>query len=210
MKKRRILPLFVVLSLLLCLFSCGKETETVSSETPTGMAAYHSENDYMVDIAIENYGTITLRLLPKVAPITVNNFVTLAQSGFYDGLTFHRIMENFMMQGGSPTGTSASSDTGNTITGEFAANGYNNPLSHKRGVLSMARAQEFNSGSCQFFIMHVDYPSLDGMYASFGYVTEGMDVVDAICSSARPIDGNGTIPAAEQPVMKTVTVRPVS
>ena len=161
---------------------------------------------YYADIVIRNYGTVTVRLDQTAAPKTVENFMSLAQRGFYDGLTFHRIMANFMMQGGDPRGDGyGGSDK--TVVGEFAYNGYPNPISHKRGVISMARSNDFDSASSQFFIMHQDYTGLDGQYAAFGYVTAGMDVVDAVCADARPIDGNGMIAPAEQPVMEKVTIR---
>ena len=161
---------------------------------------------YYADIVVENYGTITVELNGDAAPITVGNFVNLARSGFYDGLTFHRIMEGFMMQGGDPNGNgSGSSDQ--RIVGEFSQNGYDNPLSHTRGAISMARANNPDSASCQFFIVHEDAVFLDGQYAAFGYVTEGMEVVDAICADAEPTDDNGTIPAEAQPVIESITIR---
>lgn len=162
---------------------------------------------YYADIAIEDYGTITVQLDQSAAPITVANFVELAQSGFYDGLTFHRIIEGFMMQGGCPEGTGyGGSDE--EIVGEFSENGYDNPLSHTRGAISMARSNDYDSASSQFFIVHEDaIESLDGKYAAFGYVTEGMDVVDAVCEAAEPTDGNGSIAAEDQPVITSVTIR---
>lgn len=162
------------------------------------------------DIEIENYGTITVYLDAQSAPMTVNNFVSLAKSGFYDGLTFHRIIEGFMMQGGDPLGNgTGGSDT--TITGEFVDNGYANYLSHTRGTISMARSSAYNSASSQFFIMHQDEygPGLDGQYAAFGYVTEGMDVVDKVCTDATPIDSNGTILRDQQPVITSITIRDI-
>ncbi len=160
---------------------------------------------YTVEMVVKDYGTIKLELDPTYAPITVDNFIKLAESGFYDGLTFHRIIENFMIQGGDPdhNGTGGS-DT--TILGEFSANGVKNNLSHKRGVISMARAMPYNSASSQFFICHQDSEHLDGKYAAFGYVTEGMEAVDAIAETAQPIDNNGTIPYAEQPIITEVRV----
>lgn len=161
---------------------------------------------YYADIEIENYGTITVKLDPNSAPITVDNFVTLAESGFYDGLTFHRIIENFMMQGGDPNGN-GTGGSDKTIEGEFTANGYSNTLSHTRGAISMARSSKYDSASSQFFIVHQDCPdSLDGLYAVFGYVTEGMDIVDAVCEDAKPTDNNGTIPADSQPLIKSITI----
>lgn len=162
---------------------------------------------YYADIDIEDYGKITVKLDQSAAPVTVDNFVSLAESGFYDGLTFHRIMEGFMMQGGDPKGN-GTGGADKKIVGEFMANGYNNTLSHTRGAISMARANPYDSASSQFFIVHQDCgDSLDGMYAVFGYVTEGMDVVDEVCTDAKPVDNNGTIPAANQPVIKSITIR---
>ena len=158
------------------------------------------------DIEIEEYGTITVFLDAESAPMTVSNFVNLAKSGFYDGLTFHRIIEGFMMQGGDPLGNgTGGSDT--KITGEFTDNGYANYLTHTRGTISMARSSAYNSASSQFFIMHEDAPHLDGQYAAFGYVTEGMEIVDKVCEDATPIDSNGTILRDQQPVIKTITIR---
>ncbi len=158
------------------------------------------------DIHIRGYGTVTVKLEPDMAPITVNNFVKLAESGFYDGLTFHRIKSGFVMQGGDPN-ADGSGGSGEKIKGEFIANGVENTLSHTAGVISMARSQNYNSASSQFFIVHEDSTSLDGQYAVFGYVTEGMDIVDAICKAAKPIDNNGTIPKDSQPVIETITTR---
>ena len=160
---------------------------------------------WYADITVEDYGTITVVLDEKNAPLTVENFVSLAKSGFYDGLTFHRIIYGFMMQGGDPNGN-GTGGSGTTIKGEFAANGVDNPLSHTRGTISMARSSAFDSASSQFFIMHQDFTGLDGQYAAFGSVTSGMDVVDRICTDAQPVDNNGTILAAEQPVISSVVV----
>ena len=157
-------------------------------------------------ITVENYGVITLELDPSAAPETVQNFVDLAESGFYDGLTFHRIMNGFMIQGGDPNGN-GSGGNGTHIRGEFAQNGVRNPISHVRGTVSMARASySYDSASSQFFIVQSDSTFLDGQYAAFGHVTDGMDVVDAICRDARPIDNNGTIPAEEQPVITSIVI----
>jgi len=161
---------------------------------------------YYADIEIADYGKITVQLDQASAPATAANFVNLAQEGFYNGLTFHRIMEGFMMQGGCPNGTGGGGADENVV-GEFSANGYTNNLSHTRGTISMARATDFNSASSQFFIVHQDSIFLDGQYACFGYVTEGLDVVDAVCTKAEPTDDNGTIPAAAQPVIKSITIR---
>jgi len=161
---------------------------------------------YYADIVVENYGTITVELDGDTAPITVGNFVTLVKDGFYDGLTFHRIMAGFMMQGGDPNGNgTGGSET--KITGEFRQNGYENTISHTRGTISMARAKDPNSASSQFFIVHEDSTFLDGQYAAFGHVTEGIEVVDAVCADAQPTDDNGTIPAEAQPVITSITIR---
>ena len=158
-----------------------------------------------MEIEVRDYGTIKVELDADVAPITVANFLNLAESGFYDGLTFHRIMEGFMMQGGDPLGNgTGGSDI--EIKGEFSQNGVVNNLSHTRGAISMARSSLMNSASSQFFIVHEDSEFLDTQYACFGYVTDGMDVVDAVCTEAEPTDGNGTIPAEAQPVITAVRV----
>ena len=156
---------------------------------------------------MENGAKIELELYPEAAPITVKNFEKLVSEGFYDGLTFHRIMEGFMMQGGDPEGTGmGGSDI--EIKGEFTANGVSNNLTHTRGAISMARAgYSMDSASSQFFIMHENAPHLDGGYAAFGHVTEGMEVVDAICAAAKPVDNNGSIAKENQPVITSVTVR---
>ena len=138
----------------------------------------NSEGSNNVIIVVENYGEIHVTLTPEHAPITVANFKKLINEGAYDGTIFHRVINNFMIQGGDTTLTSYGK--ADTIKGEFAKNGVNNTLAHKRGVISMARADDMNSASSQFFIMHKDKSHLDGSYAAFGYVTEGMDIVDMI------------------------------
>ncbi len=135
----------------------------------------------MIKIEVKGFGTIMAELDKEAAPKTVENFEKLVSEGFYDGLTFHRIIKGFMIQGGDPKGN-GTGDSKVKIPGEFRSNGWDNPISHKRGVISMARAQNPNSASCQFFIVHEDSEFLDGDYAAFGHVTEGMDVVDAIAS----------------------------
>ncbi len=161
---------------------------------------------YNVEIAVKDYGTIQAELDADAAPITVTNFVKLAKDGFYDGLTFHRIISGFMIQGGDPNGN-GTGGAEEKIKGEFANNGVENPLSHTRGAISMARAQAPDSASSQFFIVHEDSLFLDGDYAVFGYVTEGMEVVDAICEKVLPVDGNGTVPADAQPVIEKISVK---
>lgn len=158
---------------------------------------------YDCEIKIKNYGSIKLKLDANTAPITVSNFVGLANDGFYNGLTFHRIIKGFMIQGGDPNGdgTGGSKDT---IKGEFSSNGVDNPLKHTRGVISMARSQSNDSASSQFFIMHKDAPSLDGEYAAFGCAYSGMDIVDKICNDAKTEDSNGTVLKKNQPVIESI------
>ena len=147
---------------------------------------------YTAELTMEDGGVIRLELDETAAPITVKNFVDLAEKHFYDGLIFHRVIAGFMIQGGDPTGTGMGGP-GHTIKGEFASNGVPNPIKHTRGVISMARSMSPDSAGSQFFIMHQDAPHLDGQYAAFGRVTEGMDVVDRIAStrtdfSDRPLE----------------------
>ena len=160
---------------------------------------------HYIQIDIANYGTITAELDADMAPITVTNFIKLVNEGFYNGLTFHRIISGFMIQGGDPlgNGTGGSSET---IKGEFTANGVNNTIAHERGVLSMARSSAYDSASSQFFIMHEAASHLDGSYAAFGHVLSGMEVVDAICANTPVTDSNGTVAAANQPVITAITV----
>ncbi|MDY2959145.1 peptidylprolyl isomerase [Floccifex sp.] len=161
---------------------------------------------YFADIKIKDYGTIVVQLDSEQAPETVENFVDLAESGFYDGLTFHRIIDGFMMQGGDPNGN-GTGGSDKTIKGEFSANGVDNELSHTRGTISMARSSAYDSASSQFFIVQSDSTFLDGQYAAFGTVLSGMDIVDEICEQAQPTDDNGTIEASEQPVIESITIR---
>lgn len=157
------------------------------------------------EIEVKDYGTIDVELDADTAPITVTNFVKLAQEGFYDGLTFHRIMDGFMIQGGDPNGDGTGGSKEN-IKGEFSNNGVDNDISHTRGTISMARASDPDSASSQFFIVQADSTFLDGDYAGFGHVTEGMDIVDKICEDAKPTDDNGTIPSDQQPVIEKITI----
>ena len=181
---------------------------TVTESAPSAANAIEAKATHNVTIEIENYGTITAELYGEVAPITVENFVKLAGEGFYDGLTFHRIIDGFMIQGGDPRGNGTGGADQN-IKGEFKANGVDNPITHQRGVLSMARSSAFDSASSQFFIMHQVSPWLDGQYAAFGCVLEGMDVVDAICANTPVTDGNGTVAKANQPKITSIKVTEV-
>ncbi len=139
-------------------------------------------SDPIVTITMENGDVMKAELYPQIAPNTVNNFISLARKGFYDGLIFHRVIPGFMIQGGDPKGN-GTGGPGYSIKGEFAANGFTNDLKHTRGVLSMARAMDPDSAGSQFFIMHADAPHLDGQYAAFGKITEGMDAVDKIAQT---------------------------
>lgn len=159
---------------------------------------------YDCEIKVKNYGSIKLKLDANIAPITVSNFVGLANDGFYNGLTFHRIIKGFMIQGGDPNGDGTGGSK-QTIKGEFSANGVDNPLKHTRGVISMARSQSYDSASSQFFIMHEDTSSLDGQYASFGCAYSGMDIVDKICDDVKTEDSNGTVSKKNQPVIESIT-----
>ncbi len=185
--------LLVCLIALLCITGCSSEKEEYLNGKINAV------------IEVENYGNISLELDADTAPITVTNFVNLVNEEFYDGLTFHRIIDGFMIQGGDPShnGTGGSEKT---IKGEFKSNGIDNNISHKRGVISMARSSEYNSASSQFFIVHEDSTYLDGEYAAFGYVTEGMDVVDKIAKDAIVEDSNGTVLYKNQPVITSIKI----
>ena len=199
----------------------GKKAEDAAEENTSGQvsdeASDHSGDEtadhtedllsglHHAEIEINDYGTISLELDADTAPVSVTNFVTLAKEGFYDGLTFHRIISGFMIQGGDPLGNgTGGSDT--EIKGEFSSNGVENNIAHERGVISMARSQNPDSASSQFFIMHQDSPHLDGDYAAFGHVTSGIEIVDQICENTPVQDDNGTVDAGDQPVIKAIRV----
>ncbi len=208
MKRTICMLLAFVTALSLC--ACGKKEAAAPSAPPAAMApAAEPVEPFQTlrhaEITVKDYGTIKLELDEGSAPITVANFVKLAQDGFYDGLTFHRIMDGFMIQGGDPTGR-GTGGSDETIKGEFADNGVNNPIRHVKGVISMARANDPDSASSQFFITVADATFLDGSYAAFGRVTEGMEIAEQIAKDARPIDNNGTIPAAQQPVIESIVI----
>ena len=156
-------------------------------------------------IKVKDIGNITVELDADTAPITVTNFLSLVDRKFYDGLTFHRIIDKFMIQGGDPTGTGGGGSD-EKITGEFEANGIKNDISHVRGVISMARSTDRNSASSQFFIVQKDSTYLDGQYAGFGHVTEGMDVVDKVVASVKgKVGKNGAVEPQDQPVIESIT-----
>jgi len=216
--------LMTVLLGALCLTGCGSTDNNTAADKNVSSAAVSSpaadadsnvasdneDSDLLsgkhhVKIKVKDYGTISVELDADVAPITVTNFVDLAKDGFYDGLTFHRIISGFMIQGGDPLGN-GTGGSDKTIKGEFSENGVENSISHVRGTISMARSQDYDSASSQFFIMHKDNPGLDGQYAAFGTVTKGMEVVDKICENTQVEDENGTVAAENQPVIKSIKV----
>lgn len=182
-----------------------KAPETTGAAAKTTGAAELAVGRHHVVIHVKDYGPISVELYADEAPITVTNFLKLAGEGFYDGLTFHRIIPGFMIQGGDPTGTGMGGSD-QELKGEFSSNGVDNPLTHTRGAISMARSQSPDSASSQFFIVHQDSPHLDGEYAVFGYVTDGMDVVDKICEKTKVEDGNGTVAKENQPVIESIEV----
>lgn len=196
------------------LTSCG--TDSTSGAEASSNTAGSKENSteetknmltgkHHVEITIKDKGVIAVELDADTAPITVTNFVELANSGFYNGLTFHRIIEGFMIQGGDPKGNGTGGSDKN-IKGEFAANGIKNNISHERGVISMARSSAYDSASSQFFIMHKTSTHLDGQYAAFGHVTSGMDIVDDLAENTPVSDSDGTVLKANQPVIESIKV----
>lgn len=191
MNKKSIL---VVIAILLFIIICGYLTGKNDSATDEYLSG-----KYNIEIKIKDYGTIDVTLDADVAPITVTNFVDLVKSGYYTGLKFHRIIDGFMMQGGA-------GNSRNTIKGEFSSNGITNNISHVRGTISMARSSDPDSASTQFFIVQSDSTYLDGSYAAFGTVTNGMDVVDKVCKNVDVEDNNGTVALENQPVIEYIKV----
>lgn len=185
----------IILSILVCLVGCESGLPYEKEEKLYGT--------HTAVITIKDYGEVKIELYGDIAPVTVANFVKLVNNGFYDGLTFHRAIEGYMIQGGDPNGDG----TGNSaprIYGEFSDNNWENNLSHTRGVISMARSRDYNSGSCQFFIMLGDETRLDGMYAAFGKVIEGMDVLDLVMSQTKTTGNDGLIEPQNQPVIEKI------
>lgn len=186
--------------------SAGATNDSASaSNVSATIGESQAKGTHHAEINIKDYGVIKVELNGDVAPITVANFINLANSHFYDGLTFHRIIDGFMMQGGDPLGNGTGGSE-NTIKGEFSQNGVENNLSHTRGAISMARSTDMDSASSQFFIVQSDSTYLDGQYACFGYVTDGMDIVDKICKNAVTTDSNGSVSAENQPVINSITI----
>lgn len=218
---KRLISIILMAALLsLCLTGCGDTRENTDKSTAktTKKESFAEKKDadtsnsqyltgkHHAEIVIAEYGKLELELDADIAPITVTNFVNLVKKGFYNGLTFHRVMSGFMIQGGDPNGDGTGGSE-ETIKGEFKSNGVENTMSHKRGVISMARTQnDPDSASSQFFIVQADSDFLDGDYAAFGKVTAGMDIVDKICQSVQPIDNNGTVPADQQPKITAIKV----
>lgn len=192
-----LLLIVVLVAAVIVLFAVRGKKE--STEAIDAAGKHH------IEIQVKDYGIIKAELDGDAAPITVANFLKLAESGFYDGLTFHRIIDGFMIQGGDPKGN-GTGGADKTIKGEFSQNGVENKLSHVRGTLSMARSQDMDSASSQFFIVQSDCTYLDGQYAAFGTVTEGMELVDKICKDTPVQDNNGTVSAADQPVIESIKV----
>ena len=215
---KRIFTCILVLTLCITLFaSCGKKHEyTVGEKTKIELKSDSvvevndgvktKKENIKVKFEIEDMGDIVMELYPQYAPETVSNFCDLVNEDFYTGITFHRVIPGFMAQAGDPTGTgTGGSDV--KIKGEFKSNGFGkNTLKHERGTVSMARTNDPDSASSQFFIMHQDKPHLDGDYAAFGYVTEGIEVVDAICANTKVEDKNGSVKPENQPVITSITV----
>lgn len=207
---KRILLMLTGIALVFSLVSCGYQGGAQNTATSADLiqteAYSNSPSDFTVtntvEIKVKDYGTIVVDLYGNLAPITVKNFLKLVNEKFYDGLTFHRIISGFMIQGGAPKSSSSEVET---IKGEFAANGIENNLEHKRGVISMARTNVPDSASSQFFIMHADYPSLNGQYASFGMVRSGLDVVDKIAENNYTFENsNGFVVESQQPVIESI------
>lgn len=194
--KKKILTIIAGVILILGATACGNNKK----EDDKYMSGKHN-----VEINVKDLGTIKVELDADTAPITVTNFIELAKDGFYDGLTFHRIIEGFMIQGGDPEGN-GTGGSDKTIKGEFESNGVKNNISHKRGVISMARSNDPDSASSQFFIVHKDSTFLDGQYAGFGHVTDGMDVVDEIAENTEVEDNNGTTLKKNQPIIESIKV----
>lgn len=207
MKFKNIICIAVALSFVFALCSCGYQPTPPSNET-TATTKVVSSSDFKVtntvDIKVKGKGDIIVDLYGEEAPITVQNFINLVNEKFYDGLTFHRIMSGFMIQGGDPKGDGTGGAT-NNIKGEFSINGVENRISHERGVISMGRtAYDYDSASSQFFIMHVDYIGLDGQYAAFGKVRSGMEIVDDLAENTPVIDDNGTVKEGCKPIIESI------
>lgn len=186
--KKKLVKVLGLLLVMMLIVACQSESKVPKQEKPSSSNSTEKETETgdnpVVTITMENGGTITAELYPEIAPNTVNNFIALIEDGFYDELIFHRVIPGFMIQGGDPEGN-GTGGPGYSIAGEFYANDFDNPLAHERGVLSMARSGDPDSAGSQFFVMTETSPHLDGDYAAFGKVTDGMDVVDEIVNTER-------------------------
>ena len=214
---KKILVIAIICIIIICVVICigvinsKKNTSSQTNEISENREENKEENDmyssgiHHATIEVKDYGTIKLELDADAAPITVSNFAKLVNEGFYDGLTFHRIISGFMIQGGDPLGD-GTGGSDEEIKGEFELNGVKNDISHTRGVISMARAQDYDSASSQFFIVHEDSTFLDGQYAGFGRVTDGIDVVDKICENIQVEDDNGTVLKENKQVIEKIVM----
>jgi peptidyl-prolyl cis-trans isomerase B (cyclophilin B) len=208
---KKILIVALVITMGLCVFGCSKkEEESNKKAAESGVLTKDNidnllKGKHRAEIEVADYGTIKVELDADKAPVSVTNFVNLVNEKFYDGLTFHRIIDGFMIQGGDPEGNGTGGSE-QCIIGEFKNNGIKNNLTHKRGALSMARAADNNSASSQFFIVHKTSPHLDGEYAVFGEVTDGMEIVDKICDKVKVQDGNGSVAIQDQPTIKSIRI----
>ena len=193
----KLFAFLISICLLFCLCGCENGLPYEKNEKLYGT--------HTAIMTVKDFGEVKLELYGDIAPVTVANFVRLINEGFYDGLTFHRAIEGYMLQGGDPNGDG----TGNTaprIYGEFKNNGFKNTLSHTKGVLSMARSRDYNSASCQFFIMVGDETRLDGDYAAFGKVIEGMDIIESVMASIKTNDSDGLISPEKQPIIEKIVM----
>ena len=220
---KKLIALLCTVSLLFCFAGCGSENETNPADLesginssgqsePSGEPAEGGIGTHHAVITVKDMGEIKLELYGDTAPVTVQNFIDLANAKFYDGLTFHRVDKGFMIQGGDPNGN-GTGGSGKEIKGEFTENGFNNPISHTRGVISMARAGNpyndapyYNTASSQFFIMHEDTPAIDGKYAAFGKVTEGMAIVDKIANTPVTDAASGAVAKENQPIIESIRI----
>lgn len=204
---KKVISVCMMVCFMLTMSACGtnetsKATQSVTEKTDNPENLLKGKHHAVIDV--KDFGTIELELDADTAPITVTNFVNLAKDGFYDGLTFHRNIEGFMIQGGDPNGNGTGGSK-HTIKGEFSENGVENNMKHERGVISMARSQNYDSASSQFFIMHAKASHLDGQYAAFGKVTKGLDVLDKL-EKVKAMDNNGSIEASQQPVINSIKI----
>lgn len=198
--KKKIRMILMTFCVMFLVTACKSSKDTESEPSKDLLSG-----TIQAEIVVKDMGVIKLSLDADTAPITVTNFVKLAKDGFYDGLTFHRIIDGFMIQGGDPNGN-GTGGSNETIKGEFESNGVENSIKHVRGVISMARSKAMDSASSQFFIMQADAPHLDGDYAAFGKVTEGMEIVDQICKDAKGQDSSGTVAKEDQPIITTIKI----